>query len=106
MSISEMIEAIEGTLDDTPSKYVIESLVDFLTDDSEWTLRNISNESKKKIMQFANKLGQTEAQHLQDKIDALMLEYCPEEMDADQLREYEAHQVVVDQRNLKLQSKH
>ena len=31
----------------------------------------------------------------QAKIDALMLEYCPEEMTEDQLQEWERHQRVV-----------
>lgn len=69
MSISEMIEAIEGTLDDTPPKYVIASLVDFLTDDTEWTLQNIPDESKKKIIQLANKVKQTEIQKRQSCMD-------------------------------------
>ena len=32
-------------------------------------------------------------QHLQAKIDSLMLEYCPEDMTAEQVAEWEKHQV-------------
>lgn len=31
--------------------------------------------------------------HLQAKIDMLMLEYCPDEMTPEQLKEWESHQV-------------
>ena len=32
---------------------------------------------------------------LQSKIDALMLEYCPEDMTKEQMAEYELHQEIV-----------
>ena len=34
--------------------------------------------------------------HQQAKIDELMLEYCPDEMTPEQLKEYEAHQKPLD----------
>ena len=35
------------------------------------------------------------AQHLQARIDALMLEYCPDEMTPEQIAEWERHQRAV-----------
>lgn len=85
-------------------KHVSEYMKDVLEDNKEdLALRGAWSYLESTIM---DALSSSKEEHLQAKIDALMLEYCPEEMDADQLREYEAHQVVVDQRNLKLQSKH
>ena len=42
--------------------------------------------------------SQSKLDELQAKIDALMLEYCPEDMTKEQLENYESHQVVINAR--------
>lgn len=55
-------------------------------------LRNQYNESIKLVTEEANKKNE----HLQYRIDNLMLEYCPEEITVSQFANYAVHQKKVD----------
>lgn len=75
-------------------KHVSEYMKDVLEDSKEdLALRGAWSYLESTIM---DALSSSKEEHLQAKIDALMLEFCPEEMGVEQLEEYEAHQVIAD----------
>ncbi len=67
------------------------------SDGDEWGHAGVMRDAIAEIERHLAGLGDLAryAKHLQARIDALMLEYCPDEMTPEQIAEWERHQRAV-----------